>query len=84
MKRILSIVLLLLTLAPATMMQAQTEQNKPQARRERPQSGMQTQRLARQMAQQPRGLPNFTPNTRTRCEPCVSACPAHRASVPCR
>ena len=47
MKRILSIVLLLLTLAPATMMQAQTEQNKPQARRERPQSGMQTQRLAR-------------------------------------
>ncbi|MCI7314671.1 MAG: hypothetical protein PUI86_04705 [Bacteroidales bacterium] len=52
MKRILSIVLLLLTLAPATMMQAQTEQNKPQARRERPQSGMQTQRLARQMAQQ--------------------------------
>lgn len=52
MKRILSIVLLLLTLAPATMMQAQTEQNKPQARRERSQSGMQTQRLARQMAQQ--------------------------------
>lgn len=52
MKRILSLVLLLLTLAPATQMQAQTEQSKPQVRRERSQNGMQSQRVARMMAQQ--------------------------------